>query len=157
MSVKSRVMGALVVALALGACGGGTTGGNNNVSTGDLASAASGDLATPSDMAMSMPGDAPPAECMSPKDCGGNPCCLTVTLQVNQGVVCTKAATDCQPALDLSGSGMTRLCTVDADCTTGVAKVLLGSCCAATKNGATTHMCFNKSLASFSMGAVVCP
>lgn len=129
----------------------------------DLASrvdlAVSPDLAVVRDLAVAPPDlvTTMPKACTSTNDCGGNPCCMTLAASKVQSVSCAAKASDCAPAVDFSGNGQTRICTKDADCTSGLMSSSLPDCCTATQGGAAVHICFSKSLAGFTMGQITCP
>jgi hypothetical protein len=116
----------------------------------DLALAPHPDLAPVGDLARQ-------GACAGPGDCGGNPCCMTLKAQAVQSVQCGGAPSDCAPAIDFAGSGQTRLCTRDADCTSGVANPTLPSCCTAMQGGQHTHLCFSRLWAPLTMGQITCP
>jgi hypothetical protein len=166
---------ALVFLLVLSGCGGsGGGGGGGNGGGGG----SGGDLAMPPDLAnafmcasaicggsdkccvynaMAMCAGSCPdggfvAECNSPANCGGNPCCITVANGfVVQSVSCMHEATACAPRIDVgTGSGVDRACRTDADCTTGVPTPSLPDCCTNTATG--QHVCFNKSYVAAVMG-----
>ena len=89
------------------------------------------------------------AQCASPKNCGGNPCCITIGAGFTvQSVMCTTSASACPPMVNASTqSGMDRACTVDADCTAGLPAMpapQLPDCCTNTQTA--QKVCFNKSL-----------
>jgi hypothetical protein len=99
-----------------------------------------------------------PVQCSGPEFCGGNPCCVTLENRVPKGVFCTSAQTDCVPGFDsMFMNGMTRACHGDIDCTAGAAGTQAGSCCTASLGGMSQQICFNKTLASFTQGAINCP
>jgi hypothetical protein len=85
------------------------------------------------------------AQCNSPANCGGNPCCITIAAGFKvQSVVCGMTASACPPMVDATTqSGMDRACTVDKDCTSGVTSPSLPDCC--TNTTTAQHVCFNKS------------
>jgi hypothetical protein len=88
------------------------------------------------------------AECSGPDNCGGNPCCVTVSPKfMVHDVSCTHAAGDCVPNFDLTTqSGQDRGCHTSADCTAGtnvdMSALMLFDCC--THIPSSQHVCFNK-------------
>jgi hypothetical protein len=96
------------------------------------------------------------AQCRSPDDCGGNPCCVNVDPgYVIHNVSCTDSPTACPPAINVSnGSGQERGCRVDSDCTSGAPSTMLPDCC--TNTGTMQHTCFNKLYVGLVMG-FTCP
>lgn len=88
------------------------------------------------------------AQCSSPTNCGGNPCCITIGSGFSvQSVVCTTTASACPPMVNANTqSGMDRACNVDADCTSGLPAQpapQLPDCC--TNTASAQKVCFNKS------------
>jgi hypothetical protein len=88
-----------------------------------------------------------PVQCGGPEFCGGKPCCLTLANKMPKDITCSAAQTDCAPNIDLSGSGKTRLCHVDTDCTAGAANTAYPNCCKGTQGGVEQHFCFSKAFA----------
>ena len=87
------------------------------------------------------------AQCNSPANCGGNPCCITIGSGFTvQSVVCTMSASACPPMVNASTqSGVDRACHVDADCIAGLPTSpapQLPDCCTNTASG--QKVCFNK-------------
>ncbi len=160
------------VGLALVGCGGGSGTTDLAMPAGnkDLAMAPSPDLTVTVGPDMATPAAAPDMTtppsgadmmivpmCTSPADCMGNPCCLSVQMSMLAGLTCSAKMSDCAPMLDFSGSGQTRVCTKDADCTSGLMNSNLPTCCTGMKGGSKIHLCFSAGLAAFSMGQVTCP
>jgi hypothetical protein len=165
---------AFMTLLALSGCGNGSPGGGGGGGSGGGGSSGSvADLATPPpDLANAfvcgntvcmggqkccVTGTTPAcaascntdlgfeAECNSPANCGGNPCCITIGAGFTvQSVVCATSASACPPMVDTNTqSGMDRACTVDADCTAGLASATqLPDCC--TNTASHQKVCFNK-------------
>ncbi len=147
----------LLLFILVPSCGGGTGSTHTMPDLAEVPDLTVGpDIATPPDL-KAAPSDGPKMECFTPADCGGKPCCLTVQSQALQGLVCTTTADSCNPSLDITGSGQTRTCTTDTDCTSGLTRSILPTCCMATRNGQSIQMCFSTGLAQLSGGAVVCP
>ena len=88
-----------------------------------------------------------PVSCGGPENCGGKPCCLTLVSKTPKDISCVAAQTDCVPNLDLTASGKTRLCHVDADCTAGASGTMYPDCCSGMQGGVEQHFCFNKGFA----------
>ena len=96
--------------------------------------------------------------CSGPEFCMGNPCCATITNMSIAGVMCTAAMTDCPGMLNFTtGSGDTRLCHVDADCTRSNTGTTFTNCCTFMQGGQTAHGCFDPAFAALSGGRVTCP
>jgi hypothetical protein len=97
-----------------------------------------------------------PITCQGPGNCGGNPCCITLDNSALTSISCTSAASQCAPALSGSGSGMTRSCNYDGDCTYGLSgNPPYPDCCHLTSNN--QRFCFNKGLVGFTGGSIACP
>ena len=151
---------AIVVGLsiALGACGGAAM---------DDVVTLQPDHATVQDMSVVSDLTAPPtspdltfaASCGGPADCNGDPCCAQFVKGSVTTVACTSSKSACMPMLNLATqTGMTRICTADADCTSGVTPPNdYSTCCTASGGGQSSKICFSKTLPAFSMGAVTCP
>jgi hypothetical protein len=81
-------------------------------------------LLAPMMLALAASCGGPNLTCSGPHDCGGNPCCLIIATSTYRGytgptgVSCTSSPSACAPSNGLS-TQITRLCTVDADCTAG--------------------------------------
>jgi hypothetical protein len=103
-----------------------------------------------------------PVECRDPSYCGGMPCCLTLQSGAPTGILCGSSADACAP--NISGlsastiSGQTRLCRNSADCTSGLSQAgTFPDCCVASMQGQSQQICFNKTFAALSGGAITCP
>ena len=95
-------------------------------------------------------------QCVGPGNCGGDPCCLTIANMAPQSILCGKTPKSCVPNFNASGSGMTRLCSVDGDCTAGGVMTMYNQCCHYTQ-GQMTKICFNASFVAFTQGQIACP
>jgi hypothetical protein len=69
----------------------------------------------------------PGLECLDPPDCGGSPCCWSSSV-LGQSSACTAGSGSCVPVLGVD-TIKTRLCQVDADCTSGGISSPLSHCC----------------------------
>jgi hypothetical protein len=173
--------------LLLAACGssgiapgGGDGGSGNDMSVGDLSTAAPPDLLPPVPCGKMPPctggttccvhqvGDGGTAacattcpggtliNCFGPEFCASaNPCCMTITAGHADSILCTGSPGDCAPNLGAGGSGMTRICNADADCTAGGVTTNYPQCCHNTKTG--LKLCFSSAAVPFSGGAIACP
>ena len=94
--------------------------------------------------------------CDGPEDCTGNPCCVAIMGGAPGGSTCTAAPNACPPQFSGIGSGQTRVCHTDGDCTSGIMTTQLNLCCTVpTPAGAKAHVCLNKMFAQFVGGS--CP
>jgi hypothetical protein len=96
-----------------------------------------------------------PVTCAGPGYCGGNPCCVMLQNARPTDVSCSSAMTDCPPMANLTGTGQTRVCNVDADCTAGAPNTLLTQCCHLVATG--DRICFNQSFVPLAKGTIACP
>lgn len=98
----------------------------------------------------SCPDGGVPITCDGPEDCGGNPCCATITNLTQASVTCSAKASDCAPSLAIqTRSGTARFCHTSADCTSGLGSSTLPDCCTGMLNGQSAQFCFSKTFASF--------
>jgi hypothetical protein len=96
-----------------------------------------------------------PVSCAGPGYCGGKPCCLQLLNTMATSVSCSAAPTDCSPTINISGTGMTRVCDHDGDCTDGASSTQFGECCHLTANN--YKICFSSVYVGVTMGAIACP
>ena len=101
--------------------------------------------------------------CTGPSDCGGYPCCFTVSQGAHGAVsigdnLCSRLPTDCRPAIDtLNGVLVTRRCDTNADCTAYAPDTTVDKCCSITAPQGTLKLCGNATLAALLKGTIVCP
>jgi hypothetical protein len=180
--VGGLVVGVVVGGLCIGGCGNSTPGGGGGSGgTGGGGGSAPADLAMGPDLQNALmcgntvctsgqqccvTGMTPTcaascgdggfqAQCNSPAQCGGNPCCITIGSGfMVQSVVCTNGPSECPPMVDPgTQSGKDRACKVDADCTAGLPSMpapQLPDCCTNTQT--MQKVCFNKSYIQFVSG-----
>ena len=92
-------------------------------------------------------------QCDGPEDCMSNPCCGPITSGRVVSANCTSAPTACPPTFDFaSSSGQTRLCHVDADCTSGAPGTTLPNCCTIPQSGYDYHVCYAQAFISLVPG-----
>jgi hypothetical protein len=69
--------------------------------------------------------------------------------------MCAGAATDCAPNVMLDGSGVTRVCNTDDDCTSGAPNTQFNECCHLVSSG--YRICFSSFYVGLSNGMIACP
>lgn len=138
--------------------GGGPSCGPTTCSPGQFCCVSGLGGGTPSATCESSCGDAGLAiQCSGPAQCGGNPCCLTLSGTTPNDIVCTSSASACPAMFQLGGDSQTRACKYDGDCTAGLTGTqMYGDCCHAVQNPS-TRFCFSKSLVGVTQGQVACP
>ena len=99
--------------------------------------------------------------CNGPGDCGGYPCCFSISGSGKGTVIsvaaCAETPPDCVPKADyLNQILVTRRCKVDADCTAYAPDTAVKSCCSIVLGGARQRFCANESLAALLKG-LTCP
>jgi hypothetical protein len=127
-------------------------GGNLICSGGEFCCASFANMMATTMCAASCPDGGVTIACGGPSDCGGNPCCATVTGGAPSDIVCTNDPNACAPTIDINTqSGMDRLCTMDSDCGNGMPGINTGigfnlplnQCCTLINNGLSTRVCLN--------------
>jgi hypothetical protein len=96
-----------------------------------------------------------PVQCSGPGHCDGLPCCLTLMNARPQNVSCSAQQTDCVPNINFMGTGVTRGCDTDDDCTAGAPDTNFNQCCHLVTLG--YRLCFAKGFVPVTKGQIACP